>query len=915
MTANNDTSTNSSGSSAPTNKTDELYETIATDAIPSVKPLDEPQLDVYNIETYCTDDYVVDVTWSPSGLSLSRGCILSSLTNQGDIHLFEHSNVTQSSKYIKSASLVGLLRNDFGTPNKNSLPRDHGIEDYIFQAFSWSSRVSSTNTTLNKWGSAFLAGGTKSGRIHIFQPYHVPQPENNTNDSSVQTHTNVRLFSTVSITQQGLSREDNWITHLKWSPWVKTTQDTKYLSHIVYTTASNLVMLKPVVFDTQTQQLDTSMPVRVLQQASRFTITSLWVHLHKHSQTFVAAVSQIPGISVFAFNTETILGTSLGSAPITNGNEIPCFFADTSMEKRSPIEKVCLFDRDENQVWVAGTANKYDTFLGVVTFSSDGDPSKIQFTDTDGPEPSASLLGATNILQTFVDRRTTLLNNKTTASSGIINDLNSTYCLQCLGFAPHPVSGDHLVFLFRKVAENELRYLLTSHEKFQVSFIPFVQENGKVVTTSVVETADRAENLIEQNGKGSGTETQVSTVADESITHKEIAIPDPDYIIQELPSILTCSSESTWWRIKALSNSIKKLKHRPLFIKALINKLGDYVDGYKQEVMYDASYADSYEFNTSDSGGNPFTSLLATLTSTFYFTKYYDVLRLLIHLKTVALQLQDFNKQARDREYQNITEMNNVYGISTPAQSSVLIFGQDIGYFEQDIDDHFQFIISELAFIVLVHVSNVLSKAQAEGETDGKKWVVSNVERAIILSYIVQLEKGLGQDGDTDIQDDSTSLKKNRANKPFLLFLLNNCKSLLLQNSSSHQPLRKDTDDDTLMTDASPAAPHSDWCLTLDGDGFSDVFDFKAAASCDEMFSEKGYPWRRCSLTLLPLMFYDTKTCAGCKRQTALLSSYYGNERESADKYLSVPYLLETLLGSDTFDACIYSGCRYTQTL
>lgn len=135
MTANNDTSTNSSGSSAPTNKTDELYETIATDAIPSVKPLDEPQLDVYNIETYCTDDYVVDVTWSPSGLSLSRGCILSSLTNQGDIHLFEHSNVTQSSKYIKSASLVGLLRNDFGTPNKTHYPGTTESKTTFFRHF------------------------------------------------------------------------------------------------------------------------------------------------------------------------------------------------------------------------------------------------------------------------------------------------------------------------------------------------------------------------------------------------------------------------------------------------------------------------------------------------------------------------------------------------------------------------------------------------------------------------------------------------------------------------------------------------------------------------------------------------------------------------------------------------------------
>lgn len=205
-----------------------------------------------------------------------------------------------------------------------------------------------------------MAGGTKSGRIHIFQPYHVPQPENNTNDSSVQTHTNVRLFQQFRSLNKGC--RERIIDH----PSQMVAMGQNYPRHKVFESyclhhGLESRNAQTSCFDTQTQQLDTSMPVRVLQQASRFTITSLWVHLHKHSQTFVAAVSQIPGISVFAFNTETILGTSLGSAPITNGNEIPCF-CRYQHGKRSPIEKVCLFDRDENQVWVAGTANKYDTF-------------------------------------------------------------------------------------------------------------------------------------------------------------------------------------------------------------------------------------------------------------------------------------------------------------------------------------------------------------------------------------------------------------------------------------------------------------------------------------------------------------------------------------------------------------------------
>lgn len=955
MTTNNDSSVTNSSSSTGINKTDEVYENSVTDAVPILKPLDEPELDVYNIETYCSDDYTVDVAWSPSGLSHSRGCILTALTNQGDIHLFELESDTQTFKYIRIESLILFLRKKYGTTDTQLLPRGSGIEDYLFQAISWSSRVPSPSPILNKWGTAFLAAATKSGKINLFEPYHDPVEAQ---DTTIQKQTKFRLLSTIPVFQSEFSHEDNWITLLKWFPWVQLSDsESRYLSYIVYVTSSNRVIVKPIIFDITTQQFDTSIPVKFLQGPSRFLISSLSVHFHKKSETFFVAICQMNGVSLFAFDKKFIHkksqlenGTAASDSILkaeANESSDPTlhkFFVEADPEKE-PVEKVCVFNSNESQVWVAGVANTLNTFLGLATISQNNETFDIQFTDVSTSQPSQDDPNkpealANNVLQAFVDRRTNLINNETNASSGIISDSNSVYHIQCFGLASHPTSGDYLALLCRKISEKELRYLLPSHERYQICFIPFVYENGQHATvkkeyvlretrvesvqkkTNPDNSDESSDNNDSENEAKEASEPATEADFKQSIT-REVTIPNPDALIRSIPSALECSSELTWWRVKALSNSVKKAKGRPVFVKTLIIELEQYIKvNYKEAMCISSSFDFSESGSVSEddndimmaepshSATSVSLSLVSALTSKFFSTRFYDALRLLIHTKALALQMQETGKQARDREYQTFTDMDDSHGISAPTRPAFL-FGEDIKRYETEIEQHLQFIFNEFAFMVLVYVSQILQKKKNANQDD--ELHISNVERAIVSSFIVQLQKELSNNEDIWVIG-SKSLPNSRLDTKFLTYLLETCQNLITKSATKQQQSDSnvDSENDTKMTDADEVTQPSDSQIVLEGEGFSETFDFATATSRDELVSERGYPWRRCAITLLPLTYYDTKTCMGCKRQTALLSSY-SNSNETSDKTSSFN-LLTTLLNPNTFDVCLYCGCRYTQS-
>ena len=82
---------------------------------------------------------------------------------------------------------------------------------------------------------------------------------------------------------------------------------------------------------------------------------------------------------------------------------------------------------------------------------------------------------------------------------------------------------------------------------------------------------------------------------------------------------------------------------------------------------------------------------------------------------------------------------------------------------------------------------------------------------------------------------------------------------------------------------------------------FEETFEFSdpaTASSIDEITSENGHSWKRCSVTLLPLTNINVLTCGACNRKVIKKS-----ELENVGELLTIIL--------DTIDACIYCGGRF----
>ena len=91
--------------------------------------------------------------------------------------------------------------------------------------------------------------------------------------------------------------------------------------------------------------------------------------------------------------------------------------------------------------------------------------------------------------------------------------------------------------------------------------------------------------------------------------------------------------------------------------------------------------------------------------------------------------------------------------------------------------------------------------------------------------------------------------------------------------------------------------------LEIPGEGFEESFDFVPGSRTDDVYtikSQRGYSWRRCSTTLLPLTQYNGKTCSGCGRPIISVADLPEDQ---------VGWLLSAIFRAA--DVCIYCGCRF----
>lgn len=644
-------------------------------------------------------------------------------------------------------------------------------------------------------------------------------PEKRVNGNG-QPHIELKYIDTFSFSSQAENDIDNcWLRNISWSKWWR---DDKYYTLMVGATSSNSVIVKLISYDNLNNTFDFTYPTICLLGPSRFYVLSLYLHQHRETGMFVIGISQVPGISVFVIGGSSFLSISKSflQADDPNNTITPI---QSSLIKRlfikklpqhEPISNLCLLDRDSNRVWVVGLADRIRSFLGMITLDEkDGNNSTFeQATDKDNEgnnkdsRPSSGNGTHTDSLKQLIEKRVNAINNAKSDSMGIINETNTRYQFCCFGVAPHPSGGDYIAILSELITEQQLRYLLPSNSKFQISFLPLIDEKRQVKL-----------HISEDDEKGEGNSRGVTPL-----------VPDPALIIQFLPSIMESSSECIWWKIKALSNTIKSVKKRPLFIKQIINELDLYIKTNIDDVLYIGDPISDLLKNKEDniivtdanhennSLNSIYQDLYTALTNKFYLSKFYDVLRLLIHVKTVALHMQQTLQQAHEKDINTISSINGV----EQNKEVPLPFG-DISGYEVDIENNTQFILVELCFITLVYfASNQASE------------LVNDVERAMIQSFIVQLEKQKEEQTraiksiSTD-DSDTVPEKRSQFDKTYVSEILDICKKKLAKNLPQSLPATAAT------------------VIRFPGDGFYENFDFKAQSHREEIFSEKGYPWSK----------------------------------------------------------------------
>lgn len=119
---------------------------MAADVLDVIKPIGEPPITKFSIETYGSDDFALSVSWSPSGTSPSRGCLLSVLTNQGDVILYDYTTKSTPANWTRVVSCVKSLQGALNDDPEHVIPPDE-IRDYVFNCmFSFAPLIHATLT-------------------------------------------------------------------------------------------------------------------------------------------------------------------------------------------------------------------------------------------------------------------------------------------------------------------------------------------------------------------------------------------------------------------------------------------------------------------------------------------------------------------------------------------------------------------------------------------------------------------------------------------------------------------------------------------------------------------------------------------------------------------------------------------------
>ncbi|ODV64051.1 transcription factor TFIIIC subunit TFC8 ASCRUDRAFT_101798 [Ascoidea rubescens DSM 1968] len=227
------------------------------------------------------DEFITSVSWSPSNYSDHSSCLLAGLTNSQKCYIFE-----QASYNPNNNTFIWKLKFDLFEELKylldvKNLIDQAKVESLRIHSIGWCPRIS--NSVSNEF-TKFVVIGTEDGRINFFQ----------INKSDGQSQLQFISFSSITIA-------NNWIIKLDWSPWIQIDDNSNlFVSKLSIVTSDNLLFVQTIYFNRLDYKLyfdhlsvqhlvsfsfkgllETSI-LRVLINKNRFFIKSIDWLLYKH---------------------------------------------------------------------------------------------------------------------------------------------------------------------------------------------------------------------------------------------------------------------------------------------------------------------------------------------------------------------------------------------------------------------------------------------------------------------------------------------------------------------------------------------------------------------------------------------------------------------------------------------------------
>lgn len=275
-------------------KMDEQYDTTRTLPIEDKQHFLEDKTlandESLSIGGTSSDHVVTDVCWSPTGISVRRGCLLVTLTTRNEVFIYEPTGNPGLGKWRQRYSLNKALMEDLGL--YQSCLKDAEVQQLRVHSMCWTRACPIMGS---KWGTSFLLLGTESGGLAIYR---------------VDPSALLQFVEHNKIFDNG-----SWITNLEVSEWIEApaqlatgpefdSSSKKSYAFVAITTSDNTVEVRRLVYDpaTETIEWDKNASTTQVLPSSRFYSSAQSFYVDSKTGMVVFAVYRTGTLNVWKFN-------------------------------------------------------------------------------------------------------------------------------------------------------------------------------------------------------------------------------------------------------------------------------------------------------------------------------------------------------------------------------------------------------------------------------------------------------------------------------------------------------------------------------------------------------------------------------------------------------------------------------------